>query len=100
MPARLARWIVIALAMLAASNDARADGLMLISAGVFWMGRDDGAPDEAPLHRVFVRDFWIERHKVTNGEFAAFLIATGLRPPGSERRYDEDDADAHIHVSG
>ena len=28
--------------------------------------------DEAPLHRVYVRDFWIERHKVTNAEFAAF----------------------------
>lgn len=99
MPCRLASWIVVALATLAAPGGARADGLMLVSAGVFWMGRNDGAPDEAPLHRVFVRDFWIERHKVTNAEFAAFLNATGLRPPGSERRYDEDDPDARIHVS-
>ena len=71
---------------------------MLISAGAFWMGRDDGPPEEAPLHRVFVTDFWMERTKVTNAEFAAFLNATGLRPPGSERRYDEDDADARIHL--
>jgi formylglycine-generating enzyme required for sulfatase activity len=97
MPARLASWIVIALAMLAAPAGAGADGLMLVPAGVFWMGRDGGAPDEAPLHRVFVTDFWIERHKVTNAEFAAFLNATGLRPPGAERRYDEDDGDARIH---
>ena len=83
MPGRLAPWIVIALGILAAPGGARADGLMLISAGVFWMGRDDGAPDEAPLHRVFVTDFWIERHKVTNAEFAAFLDATGLRPAGA-----------------
>src|SRR5258705_4326246 len=61
------------------------------------MGRDDGPPDEAPRHRVYVRDFWIERHKVTNAEFGLFLNATGLRPPGSERRDDEDDADARIH---
>src|SRR2546428_9084818 len=54
---------------------ARADGIMLIQAGPFWMGRDDGSPDEAPLHRVYVRDFWLERHKVTNAEFAAFLNA-------------------------
>jgi formylglycine-generating enzyme required for sulfatase activity len=84
-------------ALLAAPSTARADGIMLVSAGAFWMGRDDGPADEAPLHRVYVRDFWIERHKVTNAEFAEFLNATGLRPPGAERRYDEDDADARIH---
>ena len=78
---------------------AGADGIMLIQAGAFWMGRDDGPPDEAPRHRVYVRDFWIERHKVTNAEFALFLNATGLMPPGSDRRYDEDDADARIHRS-
>jgi iron(II)-dependent oxidoreductase len=72
---------------------------MLVQAGAFWMGRDDGAPEEAPAHRVYVRDFWIDRHKVTNAEFAAFLNATGLRPPGADRRYDEDDPDARIHRS-
>jgi formylglycine-generating enzyme required for sulfatase activity len=96
MSRRLASFL-LAVAALAAPAAARGDGLMLISAGAFWMGRDDGPPEEAPLHRVFVTDFWMERTKVTNAEFAAFLDATGLRPPGSERRYDEDDADARIH---
>jgi formylglycine-generating enzyme required for sulfatase activity len=100
MPRRLASWIVIVLATVVTPSSARGDGMMLVAAGVFWMGRGDGPADEAPLHRVFVRDFWIDRHKVTNAEFAAFLNATGLRPPGSERRYDEDDADARIHLSG
>ena len=63
-----------------------ADGIMLVQAGPFWMGRDDGPPDEAPLHRVFVRDVWIERHKVTNAEFAAFLSAHGRTAAGGERR--------------
>jgi iron(II)-dependent oxidoreductase len=88
---------LVAAALLAFPAAAAADGIMLVQAGAFWMGRDDGPSDEAPLHRVYVRDFWIERHKVTNAEFAAFLNATGLRPPGRERRYDEDDADARIH---
>jgi formylglycine-generating enzyme required for sulfatase activity len=100
MPIGLVSWIAIALAALAAPDLARADGLMLVAAGAFWMGRDDGPPDEGPLHRVFVTDFWIERHKVTNAEFAAFLDATGLRPAGAERRYDEDDPDARIHFRG
>ena len=72
MRRRLA-WIVVVSAMLAAPESARADGLMLVPAGAFWMGRDDGPPEEAPLHRVFVTDFWMERTKVTNAEFAAFL---------------------------
>ena len=88
---------LLAASLLAAPGAADADGIMLIQAGAFWMGRDDGPSDEAPLHRVYVRDFWIERHKVTNAEFARFLDATGLGPPGAQRRYDEDDADARIH---
>ncbi len=62
-----------------------ADGIMLVPAGAFWMGRDDG------------RDFWIERHKVTNAEFADFLAARGWVSDERERRYDHDDADARIH---
>ena len=90
---------LLAANLLAVPAAAGADGIMLIQVGAFWMGRDDGPPDEAPRHRVYVRDFWIERHKVTNAEFALFLNATGLRPPGSDRRYDEDDTDARIHRS-
>jgi len=77
-----------------------ADGIMLVQAGSFWMGRDDGAPEEAPLHRVFVADVWIERHKVTNAEFAAFLNAHGRTTPAGDRRYDWDDDDARIHQRG
>jgi formylglycine-generating enzyme required for sulfatase activity len=92
--------ILAAAALLALPAAVAADGIMLVQAGAFWMGRDGGPADEAPQHRVYLADFWIERHKVTNAEFARFLSATGLRPAGAERRYDEDDADARIHLSG
>jgi iron(II)-dependent oxidoreductase len=75
---------------------AGADGMMLVAAGAFWMGRDGGPPEEAPAHRVFVRDFWIDRHKVTNAEFALFLDARGLTADDGERRLDDDDADVRI----
>src|SRR5213596_3122192 len=84
-------------ASLVAPATARGDGIMLVSAGAFWMGRDDGPAEERPRHRVFVTDFWIERHKVTNAEFADFLNAEGLLSRGGERRFDHDDADARIH---
>src|SRR5437867_9778518 len=81
--------VLAALALATApGSSARADGIMLIQAGPFWMGRDDRAPEEAPLHRVYVRDFWIERHKVTNAEFAEYLNAEGPVSPAGERRFD------------
>src|SRR5437899_12270275 len=92
---------LIGLALAASLHlSALADGIMLVQAGAFWMGRDDGAPEEAPLHRVYVPDVWIERHKVTNAEFAAFLNARGRVTPAGERRYDWDDADARIPATG
>jgi iron(II)-dependent oxidoreductase len=76
MPRR-ALSVLVVTAMASWNALAHADGIMLVQAGAFWMGRDDGPPEEAPLHRVYVRDYWIERHKVTNAEFAAFLHARG-----------------------
>jgi len=70
---------------------------MLIQAGAFWMGSDDGAPDERPLHRVFVRDFWLDRHKATNREVALFLEVRGLRSPEGMDYFDAGDPDARIH---
>jgi len=44
-----------------------------------------------------VAAFWIDRHKVTNAEFAEFLQARGWVSVEGERRYDWEDADARIH---
>jgi formylglycine-generating enzyme required for sulfatase activity len=91
--------VIIALVALGLGpGAAAADGIMLVQAGAFWMGRDDDTREEAPLHRVYVRDFWIERHKVTNAEFATFLNARGIGSADGARRYDQDDADARIHL--
>ena len=97
----MVRPVCAAVVMLAASATlAAADGIMLVQAGAFWMGRDDGGGEEAPLHRVYVRDFWLDRHKVTNREFARFLEARGLRSADDLPYYDLDDADARIAPSG
>ena len=76
---------------------AAADGIMLIQAGAFWMGSDTDDPNEAPQHRICVRDFWIYRDKVTNAEFVRFLNARGAKSPEGEDYFDWDDADVRIH---
>ena len=51
--------------------------MVLIPGGSFLMGSDHHYPEEAPAHQVTVGGFWIDRHTVTNAEFARFVAKTG-----------------------
>ena len=51
--------------------------MIFISGGTFRMGSDRHYPEEAPVHRVTVSDFWIDLTPVTNREFRKFVDATG-----------------------
>ncbi|PPQ18955.1 gliding motility-associated lipoprotein GldK [Bradyrhizobium sp. AC87j1] len=51
--------------------------MVWIDGGTFRMGSDRHYPEEAPLHRVTVDGFWIDRTPVTNRQFKAFVNATG-----------------------
>jgi sulfatase modifying factor 1 len=53
------------------------DDMVHVPGGVFTMGSDDHYPEEKPAHKVRVDPFWIDRHAVTNRQFAAFVAATG-----------------------
>ena len=52
------------------------EGMVLVPAGEFVMGADDGGVDEAPAHRVRLSAFFIDRCEVAVAEFAAFVRAT------------------------
>lgn len=54
-------------------------GMKLIRGGGFLMGSDDHYPEERPVRRAEVGDFWIDEHPVTNRQFAEFVAATGHR---------------------
>ena len=51
--------------------------MVWIPGGTFRMGSDDHYPEEAPVHRVTVDGFWIDRTPVTNRQFKRFVKATG-----------------------
>ena len=48
-----------------------------IPGGTFRMGSDKHYAEEAPVHRVTVDAFWMNRTPVTNRQFAEFVKATG-----------------------
>lgn len=54
-----------------------ADDPVRIAGGTFRMGQDDVYPEEGPIRQVTVGTVWIDRHEVTNAQFAAFVAATG-----------------------
>jgi formylglycine-generating enzyme required for sulfatase activity len=51
--------------------------MVLIPGGTFHMGSNSHYPEEAPVHRVTVSDFWVDLTPVTNREFRKFVEATG-----------------------
>src|ERR1700730_18098591 len=50
--------------------------MIAIPGGTFRMGSDKHYPEEAPIHRVTVDEFWMDRAPVTNRQFKEFVKAT------------------------
>ena len=49
--------------------------MVLIPAGEFQMGSNDGWNNEKPVHTVYVDEFYMHIHEVTNAEYKAFVDA-------------------------
>ena len=63
-------------AALQKEQPSRQAGMLWIPGGIFRMGSNRHYPEEAPVHRVSVDGFWIDRTPVTNAEFRRFVQAT------------------------
>ena len=51
------------------------EGMVLIPAGDFRMGSNDGNFDERPVHTVYVDAFYMDAHEVTNAQYKDFVDA-------------------------
>lgn len=76
-PGHAERANAVADAQPAAPDSPPAPDMVWIPGGTFRMGSDDHYPEEAPAHHVGVDGFWIDRHTVTNAEFARFVAKSG-----------------------
>jgi formylglycine-generating enzyme required for sulfatase activity len=59
------------------SDEPSHPGVIWIPGGTFAMGSDKHYPEEAPVHRVAVDGFWIDRTPVTNRQFMDFVRGAG-----------------------
>ena len=76
--------------------------MMLVPAGIYTQGRDDGTPDESPSHKVKLSVFYVDQHEVTIRQYELYLKETGRRhvparlatkdDPASPNRSDEAPA--------
>lgn len=58
------------------------DPMVLVPAGWFLMGQDDGPNSNRPQRQVYLDAFSIDRTEVTNAAFAKFVEETGYQPEG------------------
>jgi sulfatase modifying factor 1 len=55
--------------------------MVLILAGEFLMGSDDGLDDGKPAHTVYLDDFYMDKYEVTNAQYRKFMDATKHEAP-------------------
>jgi sulfatase modifying factor 1 len=68
--------------------------MVRVAGGEFRMGSDHHYVEEKPARPVTVDGFWIDRHTVTNAEFAEFIAQTGYVTVAERPLRAEDYPDA------
>ena len=63
--------------------------MVLIPAGEFSMGAEDGLPDSRPLHRVYLSAYWLDQYTVTNRQYRQCVEAGGCPLPKDRSSYDD-----------
>jgi formylglycine-generating enzyme required for sulfatase activity len=65
--------------------------MVLIPAGEFEMGSNDGGDDEKPVHTVYLDAFYMDKYEVTNALYKKFMDATGYKAPAywDDKRFND-----------
>ncbi len=62
--------------------------MVYVPAGCLMMGRSGGPPEESPVRRVCLTEFWIGQTEVTNAQYARCVAAGACTPPADRTLYD------------
>jgi formylglycine-generating enzyme required for sulfatase activity len=64
-------------------------GMVLIPAGEFLMGIEDGPADARPQRRVFLSSYWIDKYEVTNAQYRVCVTSGVCAPPKDRSAFDD-----------
>ncbi|MBI4670733.1 MAG: SUMF1/EgtB/PvdO family nonheme iron enzyme [Chloroflexi bacterium] len=64
--------------------------MVLVPAGEFAMGSENGGDDEKPVHTVYLDAFWIDQHEVTNAQYKQCVETGKCQPPAENKSYTRD----------
>jgi formylglycine-generating enzyme required for sulfatase activity len=68
---------------------AQPEGMVVIPAGEFWMGTEDGLQDARPLHRVHLSSYWFDKYEVTNARYRQCVEGGGCTPPKDRQAFED-----------
>lgn len=85
-PAKVARTAASCAVPPQAAAPGDRSGLVFVPGGETVIGSERFHAEEGPRRKVRVGDLWIDRHEVTNAQFAAFVRATGYKTVAERAR--------------
>jgi formylglycine-generating enzyme required for sulfatase activity len=77
------------LKQLAQRGIAQPEGMVVIPAGEFWMGTEDGLQDARPLHRVHLSSYWLDKYEATNARYRQCVEGGGCTLPKDRQAFDD-----------
>jgi len=80
-------FILVACQPAAEITDPKGVEMLLVPAGEFSMGSENGNSDEKPVHTVYLDAFYIDKYEVTNTRYAACVGAGACQPPKETRSH-------------
>jgi len=80
--------------------DAKGVEMVLVTAGEFSMGNDEGYDNEKPVHQVYLDGYYIDKYEVTNKLYKMCVEKNVCNPPVNPRNYNDLQYEQYpvIHV--
>src|SRR5205085_9919782 len=76
------------------------EGMVMVAAGTYTVGRDDERDLEKPQHTVTLPAYFIDRTEVTNEAYKKFVDETNHKPPANWQDKDYPTGRANYPVTG
>lgn len=71
------------------------DGMVLIPAGEFLLGAEDGLPDVRPMHKTYLSSYWVEKYEVSNAQYQRCVESGVCSPPKVRQAFEDSQFAQH-----